>query len=120
MSTQMNRSAYEQLIEEDVRALAGMPDTLERQHIEQILWWSIGALYPEGKARAAMPSRADLGVPEVTGSLGSNVRYRISAPCGHPFTVYGNELVKNLEANGVFGFCTECGAEIQYTVEALP
>ncbi len=120
MSTKINREAYERLIEEDLKALAALPDGLERSHIEQILHWSIGALYSDKAAekpssvlvRAIAPG---LAVPNELG--GVRVWYRLFAPCGHPFKVYGNEKTMNLEANGVFGHCTDCGAEILYTVE---
>lgn len=41
MGTRMNRQAYERLIKEDLEALSALPDTLERDHISQVLAWSI-------------------------------------------------------------------------------
>ena len=43
----MNREAYNQLIEEDIVALnaAMRPESLERQHIERVLKWSVFAQY---------------------------------------------------------------------------
>ena len=48
MST-LNREAYERLIKEDIEWLKQFPDTLQRDHIEQILYWSICALYEKIK-----------------------------------------------------------------------
>ena len=41
----LNRSGYRKLIEEDVNWLKQQPRTLEREHIEAVLWDSIEALY---------------------------------------------------------------------------
>lgn len=47
MSTQLSPSAYKQVIEEDLEELyKHMPDTLERQHIEDVLKYSIKHFYP--------------------------------------------------------------------------
>ena len=45
--TDMNRHGYEQLIAGDIVELnkAMPPESLERQHIEQVLRWSVTALY---------------------------------------------------------------------------
>ena len=47
--TKINRTAYEALIREDLMELANLPHTLERDHIEQVLKWSVDALYPKTK-----------------------------------------------------------------------
>ena len=45
MAMLMNRSAYQQLIDDDLRWLTTQERSLERDHIEMVLRWSIGALY---------------------------------------------------------------------------
>jgi len=45
--SKISRSAYVKMITEDVAWLRKQPDTLERDHIEQVLFWSIDALYLE-------------------------------------------------------------------------
>lgn len=45
----LNRTAYETLIEQDIDALIHeMPNSLERQHIEQVLRLSVTTFYPDG------------------------------------------------------------------------
>ncbi len=41
----LNRAAYQRLVDEDLEWLLTQPRTLERDHIEQTLRWSISALY---------------------------------------------------------------------------
>jgi len=53
-------------------------------------------------------------------TAGSQVRYRISATCGHAFQFYPNQIQTCLGPDGVFGHCAECGAEIKYAVETGP
>ena len=43
----MSKEAYEKLIRENVEWLNKQPDTLEREHIELILWESIKFYYPD-------------------------------------------------------------------------
>ena len=74
MSTKLNRETYEKLIEEDVAWLRTMPDTLQSDHIEQVLWWSIKALYPS--------QPGDLDVPK-------RVQYKLCRECGQPMKPKG-------------------------------
>ena len=41
MPTTLNKAAYKQLIDEDIEWLKKQPRSLERDHIEVILTWSI-------------------------------------------------------------------------------
>jgi len=52
MPLTLNRQAYQQLVDEDLAWLAQQPRTLERDHIEQIIRWSIRVLY-DGEPGAA-------------------------------------------------------------------
>lgn len=45
MSSKLNRPAYEQLIKEDLEWLDQQPDTLEAEHIRQVLKDSIRVYY---------------------------------------------------------------------------
>ena len=58
----MNRSAYQQLIDEDLRWLLTHERSLERDHIELILRWSIGVLY-DGVPVEAFVDQKPQGVP---------------------------------------------------------
>lgn len=51
MSGRLTRSAYEQLIEEDIAVLMQSPRTLERDHIKQVLLASAGHEYPDDTKR---------------------------------------------------------------------
>jgi len=43
--SRISRRAYEQMVKEDIEWLRQQPDTLERDHLEQIAFWSINAIY---------------------------------------------------------------------------
>lgn len=45
MTSELNRSAYEQLVREDLEWLRSQPRTLEREHIEMIVRWSVERIY---------------------------------------------------------------------------
>ena len=45
--TTINREAYQQLIDEDLEWLATTPASLERAHIEEVLRWSVAAIYDD-------------------------------------------------------------------------
>lgn len=47
MPTTLNRAAYQRLIDEDIAELQKLPDTLERRHIEDVLRWSVAAIYDD-------------------------------------------------------------------------
>ena len=49
MGTTLNKSAYQNLIDEDIKWLLDQPRTLEREHIEAVLSYSVGKLYPDGR-----------------------------------------------------------------------
>lgn len=53
--TTLNRNAYRQLIDEDLAWLKQKTRTLERDHIEQIIEWSIRVLYDGEPADAFAP-----------------------------------------------------------------
>lgn len=55
----LNRNAYQRLIAEDLAWLEQQPRTLERDHIEQIVRWSIRVLY-DGEPGGAF-ARPDRG-----------------------------------------------------------
>lgn len=46
MPLKLNKPAYVKLIKEDLEWLLQQPRTLERDHIEDVLNWSINATYP--------------------------------------------------------------------------
>ena len=50
MSTQINKAAYQQLIDEDMTWLLKQTRTLERDHIEQILRNTVDCYYPTEKS----------------------------------------------------------------------
>ncbi len=47
MSSKLNKFAYEQLINEDIEWINTMPRTLEREHIIDVLKYSVKLFYPE-------------------------------------------------------------------------
>ena len=64
----MNRETYNQLIDEDIVALnaAMRPESLERQHIERVLKWSVFAQYgwlPDASVSEG-PRQAKVSLPE--------------------------------------------------------
>lgn len=61
MSGKLNRHAYEQLIAEDIAWLQRFENTLERQHIEQVLRSSPGHEYA-----LSQPPDSDLVTPDLT------------------------------------------------------
>lgn len=69
--TTTNRAAYRQLINEDLAWLKQKTRTLERDHIEQIIKWSIRVLYDGEPADAFAPRN----LPE---------RRSTAPPCPHP------------------------------------
>ena len=54
--TIINRAAYQRLIDEDIQELRKLPDTLERRHIEDVLKWSVGAIYDDPDFESKYPS----------------------------------------------------------------
>lgn len=51
----MNRWAYEKLIAEDLEWLMAQPRTLERDHIADVLRWSVDRIYPRKDKQDANP-----------------------------------------------------------------
>lgn len=49
MTIQLNKEAYQQLIDDDIKELnKHMPEhSLERKHIVDVLNWSVSKIYPE-------------------------------------------------------------------------
>jgi hypothetical protein len=43
--TNLNRQSYQKLIDEDIAWLLSQPRSLERDHIEIMLRWSVNAIY---------------------------------------------------------------------------
>lgn len=51
MGTQLNKKAYQQLIDEDIQALTKwMPEhSLEKKHIIDVLNWSVNQIYKDDR-----------------------------------------------------------------------
>jgi hypothetical protein len=47
MPTKLNRDAYQKLIDEDIAWVEKNERTLERDHVIEVLRWSVGQLYPK-------------------------------------------------------------------------
>lgn len=62
MPTTLNKSAYQKLVKEDLEWLQKQPRSLERDHIEQVLKWSIGQLYQDEIEE--MPRCTDQSCPQ--------------------------------------------------------
>lgn len=59
MTTQINREAYQKLIDEDLEFISRMPSNVWRSHIEQVLRWSISVAYQD-PSEELQKARADL------------------------------------------------------------
>lgn len=59
--SKLNRATYKRLIREDLAALERLPESLERTHIEHVLYWSIEALYREEISHnvESLPNRSE-------------------------------------------------------------
>lgn len=71
MSIKLTRQAYEQLIAEDLAALAVMPDSPERAHIEHVLKDSIACYYPPAAHAPTPPAEIRGGsviIPAIPGT----------------------------------------------------
>lgn len=53
--TKLNKEAFEKLTKQNLKWLKEQPITLERDHIEHILEWSVGQLYPKQVKSALAP-----------------------------------------------------------------
>lgn len=71
MGCKLNLAAYERLIEEDIAWLRQQPHGLESYHIEQVLEWSITALYPPRPCDG--PSSADEHIERGDAAGGSEI-----------------------------------------------
>jgi hypothetical protein len=49
MPTKLNKAAFQRLVDENLEWLRKQPRTLEREHIIEIVKWSVGALYPRSR-----------------------------------------------------------------------
>lgn len=74
MSIKISKSAFKQLIQEDLEALrTHMPKSLERDHIEQVLDYSIAHLYPD-----IAEARKPLGIQEARNLVNQMLAEEIS------------------------------------------
>jgi len=77
----ITRSAYEKLIEEDVAWLKTMPRSSERDHIVEVLRWSVAAVY--------------LTLPGEPPDVPKRVLYKLCRECGQPMKPKGVHKLPN-------------------------
>ena len=76
MTSKINREAYEKLIEDDLELLKRLPDNIVRHHIEQVLHWSVDALYPPDTWMEPLTAMSDESFMAITGILDKDEEFK--------------------------------------------